>query len=104
VATPWQHPDGYSARHLYVIRLHLARLRTTHRRVFESLRASGIGVNLHYIPVYRHPYYARRGHAPASYPEAERYYADAISLPIFPALTDAQQQRVIDAVTSAVAG
>jgi dTDP-4-amino-4,6-dideoxygalactose transaminase len=55
-------------------------------------------VNLHYIPVYRQPYHARRGYDPAAFPEAERYYAEAITLPMFAALTDAQQDRVIAAV------
>ena len=101
IVTPWQHPDSYSGLHLYVIRLKLAALRKTHREVFEALRAASIGVNLHYIPVYRQPYYERLGHTAAPYPEAERYYAEAISLPMFPALTDEQQERVIGAVTHA---
>jgi UDP-4-amino-4,6-dideoxy-N-acetyl-beta-L-altrosamine transaminase len=98
VLIPWQHPDTDSARHLYVIRLQLGALRVTHRQAFEALRAASLGVNVHYIPVYRHPYYARFGYTPASFPEAERYYAEAISLPIFPALTNEQQDRVIGAV------
>jgi dTDP-4-amino-4,6-dideoxygalactose transaminase len=102
VVTPWQHPDGYSSLHLYVIRLKLDAIRRSHRTVFEALRASGIGVNLHYIPIYRQPYYIRRGFAAGSYPEAERYYAEAISLPIYPDLTDEQQDRVIGAVRKAL--
>lgn len=98
VVTPWQHPDSYSGMHLYVIRLKLAALRKTHREVFEALRAASIGVNLHYIPVYRQPYYERRGYAASPYPEAERYYAEAISLPMFPALAEEEQERVIAAV------
>jgi UDP-4-amino-4,6-dideoxy-N-acetyl-beta-L-altrosamine transaminase len=98
VATPWQHPDGCSAWHLYVIRLQLSRVRLTHRQAFDALRAESIGVNLHYIPVYRQPYYAREGYSISAYPEAERYYAEAISLPIFPALTDDEQDRVVAAV------
>jgi UDP-4-amino-4,6-dideoxy-N-acetyl-beta-L-altrosamine transaminase len=103
VMTPWQHPDTYSGLHLYVIRLMLDRIGKTHREVFEELRAAGIGVNLHYIPVYRQPYYQRLGHTAADYPESERYYAEAISLPMFPALTEQQQDRVIEAVRSACA-
>ncbi len=61
VDTPWQHPDSYSGLHLYVIRLKLEKSGKTHREVFEALRAAGIGVNLHYIPVYRQPYYERLG-------------------------------------------
>lgn len=103
VVTPWQHPDGYSARHLYVIRLRLDAVRQSHRAVFESLRASAVGVNLHYIPVYRQPYYARCGYTPAAYPEAERYYAEAISVPIFPELSDRQQDHVVAALRRACA-
>ncbi len=80
--------------HLYVIRVEAAR----RRAIFESLRDSGIGVNVHYLPVYRQPYYRRHGFAGMTLPESERYYAQAISLPIFPGLSKADQQRVIDAV------
>jgi UDP-4-amino-4,6-dideoxy-N-acetyl-beta-L-altrosamine transaminase len=99
VVTPWQHPDSQSAWHLYILRLERATAARTHAEVFTALRAAGIGVNLHYIPVYRQPYYARRHYDPASFPEAERYYAEAMSLPMFARLSDAQQERVIAAVT-----
>lgn len=98
VTTPWQHPDADSGLHLYVIRLKLEEMRRTHRQAFEGLRAAGIGVNLHYIPVYRHPYYERMGFSPADYPEAERYYAEAVSLPMFPGLTQTQQDAVLCAL------
>ena len=101
---PWQHPDCESALHLYVIRLDLQRIRRSHRQVFESLREQGIGVNLHYIPVHTQPYYARLGFAPGNFPEAQRYYAEAISLPMYPTLTDAQQDRVVAALTEALRG
>ncbi|MGH8114384.1 MAG: DegT/DnrJ/EryC1/StrS family aminotransferase, partial [Rhodanobacteraceae bacterium] len=94
--------DCRSGLHLYVIRLQLQRMHRTHREVFDSLREQGIGVNLHYIPVHLQPWYARMGFMPGDFPEAERYYAEAISLPIFPALTDAQQARVVDGLTIAV--
>lgn len=102
LTTPWQHPDSYSGRHLYVIRLDLDRIATSHRQVFESLREQGIGVNLHYIPVHTQPYYARMGFQPRDFPEAQRYYAEAISLPLFPAMTEAQQDEVIAAIRKAV--
>ncbi|QHE83771.1 UDP-4-amino-4,6-dideoxy-N-acetyl-beta-L-altrosamine transaminase [Hydrogenophaga sp. BPS33] len=95
VKTPWQHPDTYSGLHLYVIRLKLDAVKTTHREVFERMRADGIGVNLHYIPVYRQPYYERMGFNPADFPNAEAYYAEAITLPIFPGFTPAQQDEVV---------
>ncbi|MBI5437573.1 MAG: UDP-4-amino-4,6-dideoxy-N-acetyl-beta-L-altrosamine transaminase [Nitrosomonadales bacterium] len=96
--TPWQHPDSYSAFHLYVIRLKLAEIGKTHREVFEALRAAGIGVNLHYIPVYRQPYYERLGFQAGYCPEAERYYAEAISFPMYPGLTEDQQSEVVAAL------
>jgi UDP-4-amino-4,6-dideoxy-N-acetyl-beta-L-altrosamine transaminase len=95
VTTPWQHVDSYSGLHLYVIRLCTDRIKASHREIFERLRANGVGVNLHYIPVYRQPYYARMGFIPSDFPAAERYYAEAISLPIYPALTDEQQLEVV---------
>jgi dTDP-4-amino-4,6-dideoxygalactose transaminase len=67
------------------------------------LREQGIGVNLHYIPVHLQPWYSRMGFKQGDFPEAERYYAEAISLPIFPALTDQQQGHVITALADAVA-
>jgi dTDP-4-amino-4,6-dideoxygalactose transaminase len=70
--------------------------------VFDALRAAGIGVNLHYIPVYRQPYYARMGFRAEDFPEAERYYAEAISLPMYPQLSDADQMRVVDELAAAV--
>jgi UDP-4-amino-4,6-dideoxy-N-acetyl-beta-L-altrosamine transaminase len=98
---PWQHPDGASAWHLYVIRLAPGAQRGSHREVFDALRTAGIGVNLHYIPVYRHPYYQKLGFEPGRWPEAERYYAEAISLPMFPALSEAQQDQVVSALQQA---
>lgn len=81
-----------SAWHLYVIRLQEAASR---RRVFDGLRAAGIGVNVHYIPVYHHPDYRRLGFDAGYCPNAEDYYARAITLPLYPALTDDQQQFVV---------
>lgn len=103
VITPWQHPDSYSGFHLYVIRLKLAEIRKTQRQVFEALRAAGILVNLHYIPVYRQPYYTNFGFKVGYCPEAERYYAEAVSLPMYPGLTELQQDIVIEALRQAAA-
>jgi UDP-4-amino-4,6-dideoxy-N-acetyl-beta-L-altrosamine transaminase len=97
VLTPWQDPAGYSAFHLYPLRLRLNEISPTHREVFESMREQGIGVGLHYIPVHFQPFYQRRGFNSGDFPEAERYYAEAITLPLFPALTEDQQDRVVDA-------
>lgn len=95
VTLPWQHPDSYSGLHLYVIRLQLDKINKTHRQVFEELRAAGIGVNLHYIPVHTQPYYQDMGFKKGDFPEAERYYNEAISLPMFSTMTEQQQEEVI---------
>lgn len=100
VTTPWQHPDSYSGMHLYVIRLQLDKIKKSHRQVFEGLREHGIGVNLHYIPVHTQPYYQSIGFEAGDYLEAERYYAEAISLPMFQTLTEEQQDIVLDALRS----
>lgn len=99
---PWQHPDSYSAWHLYVIRLKLDMIRATHLEVFEALRARDIMVNLHYIPVHTQPYYQKMGFRPGDYPKAEQYYREAISIPMHPTLTDAEQDFVIDVLREAV--
>ncbi|MGY2169319.1 UDP-4-amino-4,6-dideoxy-N-acetyl-beta-L-altrosamine transaminase [Pseudomonas gingeri] len=85
-----------SAWHLYVVRLQLDRVKVTQRDVFETLRAAGIGVNLHYIPVHLQPYYREQGFKDGDFPEAERYFSEAISLPLFPLLTEEQQDYVVE--------
>lgn len=98
VIVPWQHSDSYSGLHLYVIRLKLHEMNSSHRQVFERLRAKGIGVNLHYIPVHTQPYYSAMGFKLGDFPEAERYYNEAISLPMYQGLSDEQQMEVVDAL------
>ena len=102
INTPWQHPESYSGLHLYVICLKLNEIRKTYREVFESLREAGIGVNLHYIPVYRQPYYERLGFRTGYCPEAERYYTEAITLPMYPGLTNELQEGVVEALKKAI--
>ena len=103
VTTPWQDPDGYSGLHLYVIRLQLERINRSHREVFDAMRDSGLGVNLHYIPVHTQPYYQRLGFKLGDFPESERYYAEAISLPMYSGLTGEQQNAVVSALEQALA-
>lgn len=98
VVTPWQHPDTYSSFHLYIVRPDTSSLNTTHHELFERMRSRGILVNLHYIPVYRHPYYATRGHIASDFPNAEAYYSEAMSLPIFPGLLPAEQEEIVSAL------
>lgn len=102
VIKPSQNADSYSSLHLYVIRLKLDVISKTHLEVFEKLRAASIGVNLHYIPVYRQPYYARMGFKAGYCPDAEAYYASAISFPMYSGLTNQQQDQVILAMKEAV--
>jgi UDP-4-amino-4,6-dideoxy-N-acetyl-beta-L-altrosamine transaminase len=98
VATPSVDPRGASAWHLYVIRVEADR----RREIFDSLRGTGIGVNVHYIPVHLQPYYRRLGFEPGDFPDAERYYGGAISLPLYAGLSDSDQDKVLAAVRSAV--
>ena len=88
---------GYdSAWHLYVIEWDEEKNSCSRRTLFDAMRSAGIGVNVHYIPVYRQPYYARLGDRRAEFPHSERYYQRAITLPLFPALTIADQDHVVD--------
>ena len=98
VTAPWQHPDSYSGLHLYVIRV----AGTSHQQVFESLREKGVGVNLHYIPVHTQPYYQSMGFDAADFPEAMAYYAEAISLPMYPGLTEQDQDFVVSSLSEAL--
>lgn len=101
VTVPWQHPDAVSGLHLYIVRLKRPEIRRSHREVFEAMRAAAVGVNMHYIPVHRQPYYEKLGLRRADYPEAERYYAEAITLPLFPVLTNGLQDRVVGTLRDA---
>ena len=92
---PWQHPDTESSWHLYIIRLQLERISKTHSQVFAELRQAGIGVNLHYIPVHTQPYYQKLGFNRGDFSEAEKYYQEAISLPMYYGLSDENQQLVM---------
>jgi UDP-4-amino-4,6-dideoxy-N-acetyl-beta-L-altrosamine transaminase len=103
LVTPAQDPAGRSAYHLYPVWIDAVRAGKSRRAVFDALRAAGIGVNVHYFPVYLQPYYRRLGFAPGLCPQAERYYAGAISLPMYAALSDVQQDQVIAAVRGALA-
>ncbi len=100
LSLPPAEPEGRSALHLYVVRVSAGHDRCT---VFEALRARDIGVNVHYIPVHLQPYYAALGFRPGHCPDAERYYAGAISLPMHPGLSEADQDRVIGALRDALA-
>lgn len=98
ITTPWQHPDSYSGFHLYIIRLNTDELNISHKSCFEQLRENNIGVNLHYIPVHLQPYYSQLGFSYGDFPKSEHYYSQAISLPLYPDLSESDQDRVVTAL------
>jgi len=97
-------PEVSHAYHLYVVRLDLTRLRSTRAQIFAALRAEGIGVNVHYIPVHLHPFYRKRfGTGPGLCPVAEASYNEIISLPIFPSMTNEDINDVVQAIRKVIA-
>jgi UDP-4-amino-4,6-dideoxy-N-acetyl-beta-L-altrosamine transaminase len=92
-------PQGISGWHLYMIRVDAAR----RRQIFDGLRAQGIGVNVHYIPVHLQPDYQKLGFAHGMFPEAEKYYSEAITLPLFPGMKDDDVLRVRDSLATLMA-
>jgi len=96
VTRPFQSPDGRSAWHLYVV------LVDHRRKVYDALRAAGIGVNVHYIPVHLQPYYRKLGFKRGDFPNAEAYYERALTLPLFPRMSDADQDQVVRALRKAL--
>ena len=96
LATPWQHPDSYSAYHLYVIRVD--QKAGSNKAIYQALHQAGVLANLHYIPVYRHPYYESLGFKQGYCGDAEKYYISAITLPLFPGLGYEMQEKVIEAL------
>lgn len=104
IVLPYQLKDTYSGLHLYVIRMKLDAISLSHKQVFEALRENGIGVNLHYIPVHTQPYYQKLGFSLGDFPESERYYEEAISLPLFHAMTVEQQDEVVSVLSRVLQG
>ena len=90
IITPKQSIDSISSRHLYIIRIPENR-----NVIFENLRNNGIGVNIHYIPIYRQPFYKQYNFKYKDFTEAENYYKEAISIPIYPGLTESQQEKIV---------
>jgi UDP-4-amino-4,6-dideoxy-N-acetyl-beta-L-altrosamine transaminase len=99
---PYQSDEQYSGSHLYIIRLKSAKLKNTRNKVFQFLRDSGIGVNVHYVPIHTQPYYKKLGFSSGDFPEAEAYYEEAISLPIFPDLSIKDQEFVVSKIVEAL--
>ncbi len=98
ITLPKQIKDSYSAYHLYVIKLKLANIKLSHKQVFDALRHKKIGVNLHYIPIHTQPYYQELGFKQGQFPQAEKYYEQAISIPLFHQMTNVQQDTVVQAL------
>jgi UDP-4-amino-4,6-dideoxy-N-acetyl-beta-L-altrosamine transaminase len=96
LVTPWQAPNIYSSYHLYTILIKNDSARKNQKQVYDELRKNDIGVNLHYIPVHRHPYYENLGFKKNDFPVSEKFHQEAISIPIYPALEIKKQQKVID--------
>jgi UDP-4-amino-4,6-dideoxy-N-acetyl-beta-L-altrosamine transaminase len=98
---PFRSGDRRSSWHLYAIEIDETRTARTRAEVYQRLRAAGVGVNVHYIPIHTQPFYERRGFKRGDFPASERYYGRAISIPLFPALTDEQQSFVAHALADA---
>lgn len=99
IKRPGRMTGAYSAFHLYVIRV----APDQRRAIFDALRGDGIGVNVHYIPVHLQPYWRRFGFSPGDFPNAETYYAGAISIPLFAGLSEADQDKVVSSLAAACA-
>lgn len=98
IQLPKVRKENYSAYHLYVVRLRLDELSKSHQQIFEELRSNGIGVNLHYMPVHLQPYYRNLGFELGDFPEAEAHGKEAITLPLYPTMSNAEQDQVIFAL------
>jgi dTDP-4-amino-4,6-dideoxygalactose transaminase len=99
IQTPWQHPDTLSSFHLYPIQV-TATSGISQQALYKALTEAGVKVNLHYIPVYLQPYYARLGFKRGYCPHAEDYFKSSMSIPVYASMTEAQQHRVVDLIQS----
>jgi UDP-4-amino-4,6-dideoxy-N-acetyl-beta-L-altrosamine transaminase len=102
IILPWQDPKSRSSYHLYPIRISPKLSTSSQLDVYKKLRAAGIEVNLHYIPVYLQPYYRNLGFTRGYCPDSETYFREAISIPIFPSLTEEEQSHVISSISEAL--
>jgi UDP-4-amino-4,6-dideoxy-N-acetyl-beta-L-altrosamine transaminase len=102
VKCPFQQENSYSSYHLYVVRFNLTKTNRTQQEIYQAFHKAGVLVNLHYIPVYRQPYYEKLGFKKDHCPVAEQYFFEALSLPIFPGLTEGQQDEVINVLLEVV--
>jgi UDP-4-amino-4,6-dideoxy-N-acetyl-beta-L-altrosamine transaminase len=102
LSIPWQHPDTLSSYHLYIIQLNLNKIKKTQPEIYDELRNSGILVNLHYIPVYRQPFYESMGFEAGYCPESEAYHQRALSIPMYSTLSLDDQNYVIETLKKVI--
>lgn len=95
-------PESDTVRHLYIIQLNTDMLKCGRREVFDALQAEGVGVNVHYIPVYSFPYYKKLGYEMGICPNAEKLYERIISIPLFYSMTNDDQDKVIEAIKKVI--
>ena len=103
ITLPWQSPSAYSSYHLYPILINVSTITKTQKEVYNELRKNDIAVNLHYIPVHRHPYYENLGFKKNDFPEAESFYRKVISIPMFAILNDIDQEYVVETLKKVMA-
>ncbi len=103
IVTPWQHPDTRSSYHLYPIRIREGECCKTQRQVYDAFLGASIWVNIHYIPVHRQPYFETMGFKAGYCTVAEQFHKEVISLPMFPTLTETDQEKVINTLADALA-
>jgi len=96
IIRPFQIKDSYSAFHLYPIQIHLNNVNKSRKQIFDIMRQNDIGVNIHYIPIHRQPYFSKLGFKIGDFPNAEKYYDRAISIPLFPSMSEDQQNKVVN--------
>ena len=99
---PYRSKEKYSGAHLYIIRLETEKIGRKHKDIYQMLRNAGIGVNVHYIPIHTQPYYQKMGFSFGDFPESESYYREAVSLPIFPDLSERDLEFIVSAVISSI--
>ena len=102
VITPFQNAQCYSASHLYVIRLKLKEIQGSQRQIYDAMNSAGILVNLHYIPIYLQPYYSQMGFRAGYCSQAEQFYSEAISIPLYSGLTEIQQNLIVTKLYEAI--
>ena len=102
VICPWQNTNSNSSYHLYPITLDTSKSQTGRKEVFDYMRSNGVGVNVHYIPVHLQPYYSSKGFKLGDFPNSENYYDNALTLPLFSAMTDNDQIKVVEILQQAL--